>query len=164
MALLYCWSEAQFNWGGCATELMALLYCWSEAQFNCGGCLCHRTDGFTLLLVWSPVQLGWLCFLRYRISAGTWNLTSGKSHLYLLAAAATRGFTMVLLTEPSKHLCRRYMRSIECHSSSGVPVDPGCFQENEFVVVYSLVHSIHWLNASFIHSLIHSFLHSLTYS
>ena len=40
------------------------------------------------------------CFLRYRISAGTWNFTSGKSHIYVLAAAATRGFTMVLFTEP----------------------------------------------------------------
>jgi len=32
-------------------------------------------------------------------------------------AANTRGFTMVLFTEPSKHLCRRYMHSNECHSS-----------------------------------------------
>jgi len=32
-------------------------------------------------------------------------------------AANTRDFTMVLFTEPSKHLCRRYMRSDECHSS-----------------------------------------------
>ena len=43
------------------------------------------------------------CFLRYRIIAGTRNFTSGKSdvrNLYVLAAAATRGFTMVLFTEP----------------------------------------------------------------
>jgi len=40
------------------------------------------------------------CFLRYRISAGTWNFTSGKSDVYVLAAAATHGFTVVLFTEP----------------------------------------------------------------
>jgi len=40
------------------------------------------------------------CFLQYRINASTRNLTSGKSHVYVLAAAATRGFTMVLFTEP----------------------------------------------------------------
>jgi len=40
------------------------------------------------------------CFLRYRISADTRNFTSGKSDIYVLAAAATRGFTMVLFTEP----------------------------------------------------------------
>ena len=40
------------------------------------------------------------CFLRYHISAGTRNFTSGKSDVYVLAAAATRGFTMVLFTEP----------------------------------------------------------------
>ena len=39
------------------------------------------------------------CFLRYRISAGTRNFTSEKSDVYVLAAAATRGFTMVLFTE-----------------------------------------------------------------
>ena len=33
------------------------------------------------------------------------------------AAAAKRGFKMVLFTEPSEHLCRRYMRSTECPSS-----------------------------------------------
>jgi len=36
------------------------------------------------------------CFLRYRISAGTQNFTSGKSDVYVLAAAARRGFKMVL--------------------------------------------------------------------
>jgi len=40
------------------------------------------------------------CFLRYRISAGTRNFTSGKSDVYVLAAAATRGFKMVSFTEP----------------------------------------------------------------
>jgi len=40
------------------------------------------------------------CFLRYRISAGTRNFTSGKSDVYVLAAAATRGFTTILFTEP----------------------------------------------------------------
>jgi len=34
------------------------------------------------------------CFLRYRISAGTRNFTSGKYDVYVLAAAATRGFTL----------------------------------------------------------------------
>ena len=46
------------------------------------------------------------CFLGYRISAGT-----------RLAAAATRGFKMVLFTQLSKHLCWRYMRSTESTSS-----------------------------------------------
>ena len=36
------------------------------------------------------------CFLCYRISAGTRNFTSGKSDVYVLASAATRGFKMVL--------------------------------------------------------------------
>ena len=44
------------------------------------------------------------CFLRYRICAGTRNFTSGKSDVYVLAAAATRGFTMVLFTEPVSRL------------------------------------------------------------
>ena len=34
------------------------------------------------------------------------------------AAAVRRGFKMVLFTESSEHLCRRYMRSTECPSSS----------------------------------------------
>ena len=54
------------------------------------------------------------CFLRYRIIAGTRNFTSGKSDVYVFAAAATRGFTMVLFSEPSKHFCRRYVRYTEC--------------------------------------------------
>jgi len=33
------------------------------------------------------------------------------------AAAARRGFKMVLLTALSEHLCRRYMHSTECPSS-----------------------------------------------
>jgi len=40
------------------------------------------------------------CLFRYRMSAGTQNFTSAKSDVYVLAAAATRGFTMVLFTEP----------------------------------------------------------------
>jgi len=32
-------------------------------------------------------------FLRYRLSAATRNFTSGRSDVYVLAAAATRGFT-----------------------------------------------------------------------
>jgi len=43
------------------------------------------------------------CFLRYRISASMHNFTSGKSDVYILAAAAMRGFTMVLITEPVSH-------------------------------------------------------------
>ena len=60
------------------------------------------------------------CFLRYRINAGTRNFTSGKSHVYVLArpaAAATSGFKIVVFTQPSKHFCRRYMRSTESPSS-----------------------------------------------
>jgi len=59
------------------------------------------------------------CFLRYRINAATLTFTSGKSHVYVLgpAAAARRGFKMVLFTAPSEHLCRRRMRSTECPSS-----------------------------------------------
>jgi len=41
-------------------------------------------------------------------------------YTYVLArpdAAATRGFRMVLLSRPSKQLCRRYMRSTERPSS-----------------------------------------------
>ena len=33
------------------------------------------------------------------------------------AARANRGFKMVSFTEPSEHLCWRYMRSVECPSS-----------------------------------------------
>jgi len=40
------------------------------------------------------------CFLRYRLSGATRNFTSGKSDVYVLAAAARRGFNMVLFTEP----------------------------------------------------------------
>jgi len=43
------------------------------------------------------------CFLRYRISAGTRNFTLRKSDVYVLAAAATCGFTMVLFAEPVSH-------------------------------------------------------------
>ena len=57
------------------------------------------------------------CFLRYRLNAATRNFTSGKSDVYILAAAATRGFKMVLRPTAamrrgfkSKHLCRRYVR------------------------------------------------------
>jgi len=42
-----------------------------------------------------------LIFLRYRINGATRNFTSGKSHICVLAqraAAATRGFKMVLFT------------------------------------------------------------------
>jgi len=70
------------------------------------------------IIVWIPEPY---CFLRYRITAGTRNfISSGKSHVRVLArpaAAETRGVKMVLFTQPSKHLCRRYMRSTECPSS-----------------------------------------------
>ena len=36
------------------------------------------------------------CFLRYRISALTQNFTSGKSDVYVLAAAVMHGFETVL--------------------------------------------------------------------
>ena len=36
------------------------------------------------------------CFLRYRVSAARWDFTSGKSDVYVFAAAASRGFKMVL--------------------------------------------------------------------
>jgi len=36
------------------------------------------------------------CFLQYRISAARPNFTSRKSDVYVLAAAASRGFKMVL--------------------------------------------------------------------
>jgi len=39
------------------------------------------------------------CLLRYRISHATRNFTSGKSDVYVLFAAVTRGFTMVSFTE-----------------------------------------------------------------
>ena len=40
------------------------------------------------------------CFLHYHISAGMQNFMSGKSDVYVLATAATRGSTMVLFTVP----------------------------------------------------------------
>ena len=45
------------------------------------------------------------CFLRYRISAATRNFTSGN--VLGRAARASRGFKMVLFTEPSEDICRR---------------------------------------------------------
>jgi len=59
------------------------------------------------------------CSLGYNISATTWNLwnfTSGKSY-WRCAATASRGFEMVLFTEPSEDLCLSYMRSTDCLSS-----------------------------------------------
>ena len=52
-------------------------------------------------------------------SAATWNFASGKFHVYVLAArcCSEAWFSNVLFTEPSEHLCRRYMRSTECPSS-----------------------------------------------
>jgi len=56
------------------------------------------------------------CFLPYRISAATRNFTSeGPTYTYWRpGAAARRGFKMVLFTEPSDDLCRRYLRTTEC--------------------------------------------------
>ena len=67
------------------------------------------------------------CFLRYRIGYGTSQPWPGCQQAALLrgilrrrdptytywrhGARASRGFKMVLFTEPSEHLCRRYMRS-----------------------------------------------------
>jgi len=42
----------------------------------------------------------------------------GKSHIHILVFSARRGFKMVLFTEPSDNLCRRYMHSTESPSSS----------------------------------------------
>ena len=39
-------------------------------------------------------------FLQYRLSAATQNFTSGKSDVYVLAAAVRRRVNMVLFTEP----------------------------------------------------------------
>ena len=39
------------------------------------------------------------CFLRYRKSAATRTFTSGKSDVYVSAAAARRGFNIVSFTE-----------------------------------------------------------------
>ena len=64
------------------------------------------------------------CFLRYRIALVR-GILRRKNPTYIRigtarrwSAWATRGFKMVLFTQPSKHLCRRYMRSTECPSSS----------------------------------------------
>ena len=66
---------------------------------------CRQTSGRTDLLLSSIRIIVRMpepdCFLRYRISAATRNyITSGKSHVYVLAAvaAARRGFKMVLFT------------------------------------------------------------------
>ena len=53
------------------------------------------------------------------------------------AAAARRGFKMLLFTEPSEHLCRRYMRSTECPSSMFNP-----FVRHSFVT--EVVDTIFW--------------------
>ena len=58
------------------------------------------------------------CFLRYRISAATRNFTSGKSDVYVLAAAARRGFTMVSFTEA---VSRRKILVSEVHALHRVP-------------------------------------------
>jgi len=58
------------------------------------------------------------CFLRYRISASYGILRrENATYMYWLQAAARRGFKMVLFTEQSKHLCRRYLRCTECPST-----------------------------------------------
>jgi len=67
------------------------------------------------------------CFLRYRISAaiGLRGILRWENPpVYLLAArhSARRGFKIVIFTEPSKHLCRRYIRSTECSSSFLLPL------------------------------------------
>ena len=58
------------------------------------------------------------CFLRYRISAGTRNFMSGKSDV--LTAAATRGFTVVLFTEPMSR--RNTFVGGTCAPPSALPV------------------------------------------
>ena len=60
------------------------------------------------------------CFLRYCISDDTRNFTSGKSDVYVLAAVATRGFTMVLFTEPVSR--RSTFVGDTCAPPSALPV------------------------------------------
>ena len=59
------------------------------------------------------------CFLRYRIRRirGILRWENPTYTYWRPTAAARHGFKMVLFTEPSKYLCRRYMRSAECPSS-----------------------------------------------
>ena len=75
------------------------------------------------------------CFLRYRIGYGTFlqpclgcqraallrGILRRENHstytYWRRAARASRGFKMVLFTEPSEDLCRRQVRSTECPSS-----------------------------------------------
>ena len=60
------------------------------------------------------------CFLRYRINAATRNFVGKIPRIFVLArpdAAARRGFKIVLFTQPSNNLCRRYMRFTGCPSS-----------------------------------------------
>ena len=69
----------------------------------------HSPDAGTALL--SPISYK-RCYAEFYVK-------KFKSHVYVLArpaAAARRGFTMVLFTHPSTHLCRRYVRSTECPS------------------------------------------------
>ena len=88
------------------------------------------------------------CFLRYRISAGTRNFTPGKSDVYVLVAAATCGFTMVLFSEPSKHLCRRYMRCTECPSSFGMfSQHPSIWRKKTLLLTLWNIHYVKILSA-----------------
>jgi len=70
------------------------------------------------------------CFLRYRISHATRNFTSGKSDVYVLLAAARRGFKMVLRpTElgDSDHLGANFIE-LRSHSCEAKNVDSGTGQ------------------------------------
>jgi len=58
---------------------------------------------------------GLLSAISYVVQRGI--LLRRENPTYRYWAAATRGFKMVLFTEPSEQLCRRYMRSTECPSS-----------------------------------------------
>jgi len=60
------------------------------------------------------------CFLRYRISADTRKFTSEKLRHIRIVRCSDAWFYNGFIhwaSEPSKHLCRRYMRSTECPSS-----------------------------------------------
>jgi len=63
----------------------------------------RRRDMDELINFWARSRLVRMpepdCFLLYRLSAATPNFTSGKSDVYVLAAAARRGFNMVSLSQ-----------------------------------------------------------------
>jgi len=57
------------------------------------------------------------------LSAATWNFMSGKSDVYVLAAAAKSCFNIVLFSEPSKHLCCMCCEQERAESTTSCEVD-----------------------------------------